>query len=71
MGYIPPPKYLDTLTQDKWECEYCKRFNVSVFENCIGCGSSFHTKKTKHINIGKMSVKEAEKVIKKWEKILK
>jgi hypothetical protein len=57
--------------QDKWVCEYCKRHNVSVFENCIGCGSSFRVKKIKHIDISNVSIKEAEKVIKKWEKILK
>lgn len=34
IGFIPG-------NQDKWICEYCKRHNVSVFENCIGCGATY------------------------------
>lgn len=60
----PPEKDIDHV----WQCEYCRRHNVSVFENCIGCGSSFRVYKIKHIDIGKMSEKEAEKVIKSGRK---
>ena len=86
MGYIPPPlppSYCLSATYVPSyelhvgiECSYCASLNnATKFDNCRSCGAplarSIAPRKVYNVDVGGMSPKSAEKVIRKWASILR
>lgn len=58
------------------KCVYCASLNnATKFDNCRSCGAplarSIAPRKVYNVDVGNMSTKSAEKVVRKWTSILR